>query len=429
MIRKEFPVLDEHYFEERLENGLLVRVVEKPGFAKKYAFAAVDFGSNDMAFSFGGKEYRTPAGVAHYLEHKMFDLPEGSAMELFAKYGGSNNAFTSYTMTAYYVECTEQFEENLSVLLRMVTTPYFTDESVEKEQGIIAQEIRMYDDSADSAVQEKLLAAMYENHPIRVPIAGTVESIKSITAETLYDCFRAFYDPSNLMLCVIGDVNAAEVIEQVRRQTPASCGIRPVRIYGAPEEPTCPEKKVTGKMEVSMPTFSIGFKCDVPEWGMAGVRTEFTAMLASEVLIGESSPLYTKLYDAGVIDGDFSVEYESMRGASMLIVSGDSEEPERVLEEMLSEAARLAAKGVDEAMFRRLRKSALGRRLRDLDGFETTCYRMCAYEFEGAEYYDYPAAFDAVTKQDVELFLRNFVTKERAAISIIEPKEEIESCT
>lgn len=151
MIRKDFPALGEHYFEEKLPNGLTVRVIPRPGFAKKFAFLATDFGSIDMRFSFAGKDYAVPAGVAHYLEHKMFDLPEGNAMEQYAEYGGGNNAFTNYTMTAYYVECTDCFEENLKILLRMVTTPYFTDESVNKERGIIEQEIRMYADNADSA--------------------------------------------------------------------------------------------------------------------------------------------------------------------------------------------------------------------------------------------------------------------------------------
>lgn len=159
MIRKDFPKLGEHYFEQRLANGLLVRVIEKPGFAKRYAFVATDYGSIDAEFILDGKKYTTPQGVAHYLEHKMFDLPEGNAMQEFAKYAGANNAFTSYTMTAYYVECTEHLEENLEILLRMVTTGYFTEESVQKERGIIAQEIRMYDDSADSAVMETCSAS------------------------------------------------------------------------------------------------------------------------------------------------------------------------------------------------------------------------------------------------------------------------------
>ena len=221
MIRKDFPKLGEHYFEERLPNGLLVRVMEKPGFAKRYAFVAADYGSIDAEFFLNGKKYVTPQGVAHYLEHKMFDLPEGNAMQEFAKYAGANNAFTSYTMTAYYVECTEHLEENFEILLRMVTTGYFTDESVQKERGIIAQEIKMYEDSADSAVMENLFRIMYQNHPVRNNIAGTVESIEEITADTLKLCHDAFYDPSNLIVCVIGDVDAASIIEQARRLTPA----------------------------------------------------------------------------------------------------------------------------------------------------------------------------------------------------------------
>ena len=177
MIKKEFPELGEFYWEETLKNGLVVRVIPKPEFSRAYAFLAVDFGSVDTSFTWNGQHYETPAGVAHYLEHKMFDLPEGSAMDAFARYGGSNNAFTNYTMTAYYVECTEYFKENLQILLKMVTTPYFTEESVEKERGIIAQEIRMYEDSPEFRMMFGLLAGMYHRCPVRTDIAGSVGSI------------------------------------------------------------------------------------------------------------------------------------------------------------------------------------------------------------------------------------------------------------
>ena len=180
MTLHEFPRLGERYWEQRLENGLLLRVVPKPGFARSYAFLGVDYGSVDTSFTRGGIPCRTPDGVAHYLEHKMFDLPEDNAMNLFAAHGGYPNAFTGYAMTAYYFDCTEQFAENLRILLRMVLTPWFPAESVEKERGIIAQEIRMYEDSADSRAYEDLFGAMFAHHPIRVPIAGTVESIGEI---------------------------------------------------------------------------------------------------------------------------------------------------------------------------------------------------------------------------------------------------------
>lgn len=423
MIQKEFLQLGERYFEQRLENGLLVRVIEKPGFARRYAFMATDFGSNDTSFRLNGKPCTTPAGVAHYLEHKMFDLPEGNAMEMFAKLAGSNNAFTSYSMTAYFVSCTERFEENLSVLLRLVTTPYFTPESVEKERGIIAQEIRMYEDNPDSAVQENLFAAMYLHHPVRVGIAGTVESIQKITSDMLYTCHQAFYDPGNMMLCVIGDVDAGAVIEQVRRETPTSCGMQAERDYGEAEPLHCVNSRVEARMEVSMPTFAIGFKAAPAEKGPGTMRLEIIGELAAEVLAGESSPLYTRLYEQKLIDSDFAIGFESMRGMAMLEASGDSDDPDAVLQALEEEAARITEQGVDEQQFTRLKKSMLGRRLRDLDSFEGVCYRTCAYYFDGAEYLEYPQVFETVTKQDVELFLAETVKKERAAISIIYPKE------
>ena len=423
MKKKEFPQLGEAYFEQRLENGMMVRVVEKPGFAKKFAFVAANFGSIDTKFRLNGVSYETPDGVAHYLEHKMFDLPEGNTMELFAQNAGSNNAFTSYTMTAYYVECTEHFEENLSILLRMVTTPYFTDESVEKERGIIAQEIRMYDDSDGNVVQENLFRALYHSHPARVAIAGTVESIQSITAQTLCDCHRAFYDPSNLILCVIGDVDAAKVIEQAARETPKdSVGIAE-RDYGPAEPMTAAQPRIEARMEVAMPTFAIGFKCEPADAGNEPLRMEFLGSMAAELLAGESSALYTRLYESGLIDADFSVDYERMKGLALLEAAGDSDDPDAVLEALLEEAQHIARTGIDRAQFARLKKSMLGRRLRELDSFENTCYRICAFHMDGVDYYDYPAVFDTVTPEDVEQFLAAVVQRERAAISIVYPKE------
>ena len=426
MIRKDFGKIGEHYFEKRLANGLLVRVIEKPGFAKRYAFLATDYGSIDSEFVLDGKKYTTPQGVAHYLEHKMFDLPEGNAMQEFAKYAGANNAFTSYTMTAYYVECTEHFEENLEILLRMVTTGYFTEESVEKERGIIAQEIRMYDDSADSAVMENLFRIMYRNHPVRNSIAGTVESIQDITADTLKLCHDTFYDPSNLILCVIGDVDAAAVIDQARRQTPQGRARNIERVYGAPEPETPAQRRIEKQMEIAMPAFAIGFRCPDVGRGAQAMRMELIGELAGEILVGESSALYQKLYDENVIDADFSVDYERMKGMALLELSGDSEEPDRVLQEVLQEAARVLKSGVDRELLRRLKKSFTGRRLRELDGFEGTCYRMCAYYFDGAEYLDYPDIYADVTAEDVEQFIRENVKEEMAFVSVITPKSEKE---
>lgn len=419
---KQYPNLGEQVYEASLSNGLLLRVVPKPGFAKTYAFLAADYGSIDTAFVQNGVRYTTPQGVAHYLEHKMFDMPDGNAMQMFSQYGGSPNAFTSYDITAYYVECTEHFRENLELLLRFVTTPYFTQESVEKERGIIAQEIRMYEDSADSRVYEALFEAVYTAHPIRNAIAGTVESIQAITAQTLYDCHQAFYAPSNMMLCVVGDVDAREVLELAEQTLPTGGAAAVARDYGPAEAMSPVTPYVEREMEVSMPTFALGFKAEPAAFGPDAMAQELIGDLAAEILMGESSPLYTRLYEKGLIDADFSAGYEGLKGVSMLTAGGDSEEPRAVYEAILEEAARIRRDGVDAALFERLKRSALGRRMRDLDGFESICYRMCAYHFEGVNYFDFPEIFRAVTQEQVAEFLGRTVLESRAALSVIRPR-------
>ena len=212
MNRTHYPQLDEILYHGRLPNGLTVAVVPKEGFSKKLAYFVTDFGSIHTDFLFEGQEHHVPAGIAHYLEHKLFDMPDGRDVSAeFAALGAITNAFTSYDMTAYYFSCTENFEDCLRFLLEFVSTPYFTEESVRKEQGIIDQEIGMNEDAPESKVFENLVSTLYHRHPIRVPILGTSESIREITADTLHLCHRAFYTPGNMMLCVIGDVDAEEV--------------------------------------------------------------------------------------------------------------------------------------------------------------------------------------------------------------------------
>ena len=414
--------LRETFYEERLPNGLLIRVIPRPDFAKTYSFFATDFGSIDTKFTMDGKVYETPAGVAHYLEHKLFDMPDGNVMQQFSALGGSPNAFTGYSMTAYHVESTENWRENLELLLRYVSTPYFTEESVEKERGIIAQEIRMYEDSSGSRMYENLFAALYQHHPIRVPIAGTVESIQDITAQTLYDCHKAFYDPSNMMLCVAGPVDPELVVESARNILPKTPGGVGGRDYG-PAEPLTAEKmaRVEQNMEVSMPGFTVAFRCDTPKTGADILRQELVGDLAAELLVGESTAFYTKLYEDGLIDCDFSAGYGGVKTLGMLSIGGDSNEPERVVDAVLKEAERLGREGADEALFQRLKRSAFGRRIRELDSFENICYRMCQSTFEGAFYYDFPDLYRSITLDETVRMIRDTVVPQRAALSIIYP--------
>lgn len=416
--------LGETCYEEQLSCGLMIRVIRKPDFARKYAFFATNYGSVHTRFTLDGKECTSPDGVAHYLEHKTFDMEQGNAMQIFAQRGANPNAFTSYSMTAYYFDCTEQFLDNLRLLIEFVSVPYYTPESVEKERGIIEQEIRMYEDSAESRVYENLFAALYAHHPIRVPIAGTVESIQDITAQTLNDCHRAFYDPSNMMLCIVGDVDPEEVISIAKELLPEAPGGVSDRSYGEEEALTPAKTRCEAVMEIAMPTFAVGFKCRPPKHGLESMRQEFIGDLAAEVLMGESSELYQRLYEDGMIDSGFSCGYESVPEAAMLTAGGDSRDPEGVCTAIVAQAQKLTETGVDEALFERLKRSALGRRLRDLDSFESICYRQCAYYFEGCDYFRFPEIYADITCGDVMNFLRDAVRPEQMAISVIYPKGE-----
>lgn len=281
MTLKQYPLIGESLYEASLPNGLRIRIVPKKDFARKLAFLSVDFGSIDTSFILDGAQHTFPDGIAHYLEHKMFDMPDEDANALFAGWGASVNAFTSYTMTAYHFSCTEHFEDALSLLLRMVMTPYFTEESVAKEQGIIAQEILMYEDSADSRVGEDLFRTMFPLHPVHVPIAGTVESISHITAQMLYACHSAFYRPSNMVLCVVGDVDPETVLTIATTCTPTLLSSVPTRLYGS--APLLTEAKNTARtMDISMPTFAMGFSCPPPAEGESTMYRELLGELAAE---------------------------------------------------------------------------------------------------------------------------------------------------
>jgi predicted Zn-dependent peptidase len=423
LICKEYPSLDERVWKGRTGAGLRVRVIPKPGFAKTYAFLAADYGSMDLSFVSEGVRKETPLGVAHYLEHKMFDLPDRDATQLFSQYGGNPNAFTSYDTTAYYVEFTDHLAENLQLLLDMVFTPWFTEESVEKERGIIAQEIRMYDDSADSRVFENLFSALYQFHPIRHSIAGTVESIAQITPQTLYDCHAAYYTPENMILCVVGDVDPELVFRLADDVKPGKPAVTS-RDYGPQETMSAHHSFVECTMEVSMPVFALGFKTEPAGTGRETMLQDLLGDLAAEVLVGESSMLYAELYRKGIIDAGFSCGYESVRGAGLISASGDSEDPRAVLDAILSEAERIRREGMDLELFHRLKRSMLGRWIRGLDSFESICYRTCAYEFDNMDYFEFLDVFRDVTPEQVAAFLDKTVRESRAALSVVWPKDQ-----
>ena len=422
MTRIEYPELDETLYQQTLANGLTVCVVPRKGFTKRLAYFVTDYGSIHTQYSLDGKNHQAPAGVAHYLEHKMFDLPGNRDVSAeFAALGASTNAFTSYDMTAYYFSCTENFDECLRLLLEFVSTPYFTEESVEKERGIIDQEIGMNEDAPDSVVFENLVQAMYARHPIRVPILGTGETIRQITPEVLYRCHRAFYAPGNMLLCVVGDVEPEAVARIAEQQLGREALPVGKKQKDWAEPMTCPRPEITAKMEVAMPMFNLAFKCEPLGTGDGAIREEMVADLAAEALFGESSELYLKLYEEGLIDSSFGGGFETIDGCAMLLCSGDSEDAPAVREAILSQAEKLTREGLPEGDFLRMKRSALGRRIRGLDSFDATCFRVCAYHFSDFDYFRFPEIYRQITAEEIIAFLARVVKRERCCLSIIEP--------
>lgn len=421
MIRTEYPALGETVCRTTLPNGLDILVVPRKGFTKKLAYFVTDYGSIHTHYASGGRATEAPAGVAHYLEHKLFDLPDRDVSAEFAALGAGTNAFTSYDMTAYYFSCTDNFEACLKLLLEFVSTPYFTEESVGKEQGIIAQEIGMNEDDPNTQVFERLMECMYCRHPIRIPILGTEESIRCITPQVLYDCHKGFYAPENMVLCVVGDVDPVQVETIAAQILPQTYTPAAEKLRSWDEDMTVQTPLVRRKMEVAMPTFSMGFKCESVPNGDEAMYQEVIGDLAAEALFGESSPLYLHLYESGLIDSSFGGGFESVDGMAMLTCGGDSDDPEAVRDAILEEAGKLAAQGVDEAAFLRMKRSALGRRIRDLDSFDGTCFRLCAYHFSDFDYFRFPQIYQDVTVSQIQEFLARVVVPQRCALSIVEP--------
>ena len=421
MNKNLYPLVGETVMEHTLPNGLKLYVVPKPQYRRKYAFFATRYGGMDMQFIRAGQRVDTPAGIAHYLEHKMFDTADGNAMVTLSQNGAEPNAFTSNAMTGYYFDCTEHFEENLRILLSFVSVPYFTDESVEKERGIIGQEIRMVEDSPDWQVYERLLACLYRTSPARVPIAGTVESIAGITMQTLYDCHKAFYCPSNMALCVVGDVDVDAVCALAEKVLPRERGEEIVRCYGQ-EDDAAAQKETVVQMEVSLPQFLVGFKCAANDGDL--MRQSLIGEMASDILLGDSSPLYQRLYDEGLINSSFGGGFDQLPGIAVLCAGGESEQPRKVSDAILAEAQRLAREGIDPAFFEQIRRASFGATLRAMNSFENIAVSLVDGYFRGFDAFRFPEVYESIGKADIERFLRENLTEERRALSIIEAKKE-----
>lgn len=418
---KVWTALRERMEERTLENGLRVCYLPKEGFSKTFAILATNFGSVDASFTIDGERHDTPAGVAHFLEHKMFEDEDGNALQKFARTGASPNAFTSHTMTAYHFSCTDRFEENLEILLKFVFTPYFTKENVAKERGIIGQEIGMMDDTPSWRLFCGLLEGLYRSHPVRVPIAGSVESIAQITPEVLYTCHRAFYSPKNMALIVCGTADFDEICRMAAQFSPAEAPEIGERHYGDRRE-AVNELMVERRMAVSRPQFLLGFKDTPLAAGESRLRRALLGELAVRILCGDTAPLYAELYGKRLIGRDFDTDYMLFPEGAAAILGGESRDPEAAREAIEREIARLAREGVEQALFDRMKKALYGLWLRVLDVPEAYARQQAAAMFAGEDYADFAAMCDTISPQDVQAVYARWAQRDRSSMSVIRPQ-------
>lgn len=421
-------ILREEVYYEKLQNGLDVYFMPKRGFTKKYAILATNYGSNDLEFIPIGEEkkIRVNEGIAHFLEHKMFEQPDGGdAFDKFSKLGVNANAFTNFTMTAYLFSATENFYESLEHLIDYVQTPYFTDENVEKEKGIIAQEIKMYNDDADWNVYFNCLKAMYVNYPARIDIAGTVDSIYKITKEELYKCYNTFYNPGNMALFVVGDLDVEKVIDVTKKSNnydvdKLSKSIE--RFY--PEEPkSVKEKEVIEKFPISMPMFNIGFKdSNVGLKGKELLRKEIVTDILVGMLFKKGSKLYEDLYMQGLINENFGAGFSSQVDYAFSIIAGDSKEPKKVKDIIIEYIENSKKEGLSKEEFERTKKKKIGSFIKCFDSINFIANSFISYVFKDINILDYLDVIKDITFDEVEERLKEHFKEEYCVISIVEPK-------
>ncbi|GAB6988979.1 EF-P 5-aminopentanol modification-associated protein YfmH [Paenibacillus pini] len=423
MEKLQYDQLQESLYYEVMDNGLHVYVLPKPGFQKTYATFATKYGSVDNHFKVEGQdEVKVPDGIAHFLEHKMFEEPTGDIFATFATNGASANAFTSFDQTVYLFSATENITTNLETLINFVQNPYFTDQNVDKEKGIIGQEINMYQDNADWRVYFGLIEAMYSIHPVHIDIAGTVESISTITKETLYNCYHSFYHPSNMLLFVVGGVKPEEVFELVRNNQAQKTYEKQGSIERLfePEQIGVAEKKRVSKLAVSMPKCLFGFKDK--SFGATGkdlLKSDLTTKLMLDLLFGSSTPLYQKLYDEDLISDSFSHEYNSSPQYAFSAAGGDTRDPDEMLARIRTEVDAIVSSGFKQVDFERARKKKIGGYLRMLNSPENIAHEFTKYQFRGSDFFSVVQVYESITLDDVNTRLREHIDWDQLAISIV----------
>ncbi len=412
-------LLGERYYEIDHNSGLKIFVYPKENYSSTYAVFGTKYGSIDTCFRLEGEENFTevPEGIAHFLEHKLFESEELDAFARYAKTGANANAYTSFDKTCYLFSCSDNFEESLEILLDFVSNPYFTEQTVQKEQGIIGQEIKMYQDEPGWESHFELLRALYHKHPVRIDIGGTVESIAQITAKLLYECYDTFYNPSNMALAVAGKVDVDTVLKIVDKMIKPKESKKIERKFMR-EPAEVLTKTFEKKLTVAMPIFAIGFKEDVktPE---RTLKETLESNILLDIVAGKTSPLYESLLDEGLINTTFEADYFAGYGYSAHLFSGESKDYDIVRERITEELRRVMAEGVDREAFDRIKKKHYGGFIMNFNDVDSLANSLVGDYFNGDGLFDQLSVLESITAEDIDRRLNEAFNLENSAMSII----------
>lgn len=413
--------LGEEYTFVKHPSGLNIYIWKMDGFSSVDAFFGTKYGSINTRFKTADDDdfVDVPEGIAHFLEHKLFENEDCDVFELYAKTGADGNAYTSFAQTVYLFNCTDNYQESLAILLSFVQKPYFTKETVDKEQGIIGQEIKMCQDNPDRQAYFNLLRCLYKNHPVKVDIAGTVESIAQIDADLLYRCYRTFYNLNNMALCVAGNVDVDEVLRVCDEQL-IPCEDMKLETAFPEEPPEVAMKEYVEKMTVATPIFNMGFKCP-PYSGIELLKKETEASIIMQLLMGTTTELYKSLIEDGLINSQFATEVFSVDGAFSCICGGESRDPKEVMNRIFKEVEKVKASGFEKEQFDIIKKSMYGSLVSGFNNTENCVSMLINADFSGVSAFDVPEVLANTTFEDVTKTFELLFDANKAAISIVEP--------
>ena len=408
---------------EKLENGMNVIIIPKNTTKKKYVIWGVNFGSIDNHFKVDGEEIYIPDGVAHFLEHKMFEQENGkNSLDTLMALGIDANAYTTSDHTAYLFECTDHFYEGLDELMNYVQNPYFTNENVEKEKGIIAQEIRMYDDDPGWQLYMGILDCLYKNNPIKVDIAGTVESISKITPEVLYKCYNTFYALDNMTLVICGDFEPEKLLEEVKKRLTKNKTYEKIERIYPEKEKTINKKYVEKNMNVSMPIFAIGIK-DVSKMDSEIVKKHIAIEILLNMIIGKSSDLYKKMYNQGLLLEEPSIDYEFSEEYAHIVISGQSNDSEEVYKMFKEEIENYKNNELNIDHFERIKKKIYGDYVVEYNSVSEIARMFLTDHMKKISSFDYIEQYKVITKEYVEQVLKEIFNDEYMALAIVKEKD------